>query len=361
MASKKEIEQAKQLAKHLYNDAKFHDDGCNIKDSYHTMSELYFNRMILFDLLMKSHPEYAWKSKLHSDGTMFPDYFIVGFTFKDETSFTYHFHLKYWDIFSCIELERAPEYDGHLPQDIHRLYKLFEDDKEDKYKDPCYFLNKWTINEIAKLYNQNINKAFAGHAWNDHIVKVIKNAQELCRMYNVNYTIEIEIGAALHDIGLKYGRENHEINGMIEAQKLFDKGIFNEYNLSNEDIDFIKNIIRYHRASSDFSNIPNVSAFYIVNLADKDLHNKSAYEIFLNAFKRTYKSAYFRQPTREERLVDVRNHLTNKYGLNGYLYNNPYIKKLNINEEIEHYIHNMEFDQNVINIVEEIENSKEEK
>lgn len=55
----------------------------------------------------------------------FDDYFIVGINTIDG-QFTYHYELKYWDIFNVKELPTAPEYDGHTPSDITRLYSLLK-------------------------------------------------------------------------------------------------------------------------------------------------------------------------------------------------------------------------------------------
>lgn len=110
--------------------AKNHDDGCDIKDNYHSMSELYFNRMIMFSIIQKAFPNNSWKSKLHDDGTMFDGYFVTGIN-TPEGQYTYHYDMKYWDIFDCKEIEKAPAYDGHQPMDIGRLYSLFNNSRED--------------------------------------------------------------------------------------------------------------------------------------------------------------------------------------------------------------------------------------
>lgn len=39
--------------KEMYRDAKLNGDGSDIHDDYHTMSELYFNRMVLFATICK--------------------------------------------------------------------------------------------------------------------------------------------------------------------------------------------------------------------------------------------------------------------------------------------------------------------
>ena len=96
-----------------------------ISDGSHTFDELYYHRMILFSLFCNEHKNIAWKSKLHSDGTMFDDYFIVGVT-TPEGDYSYHYQLQYWDKFNVKELDRAPEWDGHEPSDIDRLESVIK-------------------------------------------------------------------------------------------------------------------------------------------------------------------------------------------------------------------------------------------
>ena len=97
----------------------------DLSDGYHTYNELYSHRMILFSIICNTHPSRAWKSKLHSDGTMFDGYFVVGID-TIQGQFTYHYEMKHWDKFNVKELKKAPEYDGHTPSDITRLYSLLE-------------------------------------------------------------------------------------------------------------------------------------------------------------------------------------------------------------------------------------------
>ena len=94
-----------------------------ISDGSHTFDELYYHRMVLFSIICNQNKELAWKSKLHQDGTMYDNYFIVGIT-TPEGDYTYHYDLEYWDMFKVKELEKAPEWDGHKPKDITRLYSL---------------------------------------------------------------------------------------------------------------------------------------------------------------------------------------------------------------------------------------------
>ena len=95
----------------------------DISDGSHTFDELYYHRMILFSIICNSNKERSWKSKLHDDGTMFDDYFIVGIE-TPEGQFTYHYHMDHWDKFDVKELDRAPAWDGHEASDVIRLYSM---------------------------------------------------------------------------------------------------------------------------------------------------------------------------------------------------------------------------------------------
>lgn len=94
-----------------------------ISDGYHTFDELYYHRMVLFSVICNTYRTVAWKSWLHHDGTMYQDYFIVGVS-TEQGDYSYHYHKDYWNLFNVKELPTAPEYDGHLPSDIDRLFSL---------------------------------------------------------------------------------------------------------------------------------------------------------------------------------------------------------------------------------------------
>ena len=94
-----------------------------ISDGYHTFDELYYHRMVLFAVVCRAYKNKAWKSWKHDDGTMFDDYFIVGVK-TPKGNYTYHYHKDYWDLFNVDEYEYAPEWDGHKPEDITRLFSI---------------------------------------------------------------------------------------------------------------------------------------------------------------------------------------------------------------------------------------------
>lgn len=103
-----------------------HIDG-NTSDGYHTFNELYHHRAVLFSVIVGNFATRAWKSKLHADGTMYEGMFIVGIETPDGQA-TYHYDVEpYWNLFRCKEVDRAPEWDGHTPeQAIERIGKLVD-------------------------------------------------------------------------------------------------------------------------------------------------------------------------------------------------------------------------------------------
>lgn len=94
-------------------------------DGYHTFNELYHHRAVLFSVIVRDHADLAWKSKAHHDGTMYDGMFIVGIE-TPQGQATYHYDIDpYWDMFECKELDRAPEWDGHTPDEaIARIATL---------------------------------------------------------------------------------------------------------------------------------------------------------------------------------------------------------------------------------------------
>lgn len=96
-----------------------------ISDGYHTFGELYTHRAILFATICSMFPNKAWKSKLHHDGTMYDNMFIVGITTPNGQA-TYHYDINpFWNYFRVPELDVAPEWDGHSPDDaLNRIYHM---------------------------------------------------------------------------------------------------------------------------------------------------------------------------------------------------------------------------------------------
>lgn len=104
----------------------FVEDTGEISDGFHTFNELYEHRTFLFSIICKQNKMDAWRSRLHNDGTMYKDYFIVGIS-TEEGDYSYHVHNKYWkDFYGIRLLIKAPEWDGHKPEDYSRLSSLLK-------------------------------------------------------------------------------------------------------------------------------------------------------------------------------------------------------------------------------------------
>lgn len=125
-------------------------DTMQISDGSHTMNELYDHRIELFIALCRfvqrenemilEHDKFikgfgykkedikncVWRSKLHSDGSSYDDWFILGIGKEEGLQATYHLPIERWKETDFAEtLDRAPEWDGHTPADVlERLRKL---------------------------------------------------------------------------------------------------------------------------------------------------------------------------------------------------------------------------------------------
>ncbi len=92
-------------------------DNSQVSDGYHSIDELYDHRCLIFLNLCKALNDYSWKSKRHSDGSMFTDWFIAGIELRGIGQITYHVPIKYWNMSKDIsEFDVAPPWDGHTSQ-----------------------------------------------------------------------------------------------------------------------------------------------------------------------------------------------------------------------------------------------------
>jgi hypothetical protein len=92
-----------------------------VSDGYHTFDELYHYRMLYNAAFANEyHKEYdrVVKSWRHSDGELCfgkDNYFVVVMQLPTG-QVSNHYHGEHWDLFQVDEVERAPEWDGHTPQ-----------------------------------------------------------------------------------------------------------------------------------------------------------------------------------------------------------------------------------------------------
>lgn len=143
-------------------------------DGYHTFNDLYHHRAVLFSVIVRVHPDIAWKSKKHHDGTMYEGMFIVGVDTPVGQA-TYHYDIDpYWDIFACKELERAPEWDGHTPTDAIERIALLGCEEYQKchatgwsYRNCKYSINRgWCDDTCHPIISDNLNESEGtGDAW----------------------------------------------------------------------------------------------------------------------------------------------------------------------------------------------------
>lgn len=93
-------------------------------DGYHTFNELYAHRIALFLAFCAqaaTHwPELVWRSKLHSDGSSYDGWFVLGIGIERGEQITYHLPMSEWEAAAdfSVERERAPEFDGHTAADV---------------------------------------------------------------------------------------------------------------------------------------------------------------------------------------------------------------------------------------------------
>lgn len=119
---------------------KQYNDFGKVSDGYHTFDELYYYRMLynagmvdaiqklLDDGVLSSLDWKITKSHKHSDGKeCFDGGWFVVMIETPEGQVSNHYENKYWDMFKCEEVEKAPVWDGHSPEvAAARLKKLIE-------------------------------------------------------------------------------------------------------------------------------------------------------------------------------------------------------------------------------------------
>ena len=109
------------------------DNTGKISDGYHTFDELYEHRITLFialcyQLKRGMVARYVWRSKLHSDGTKFDGWFILGLGKSIGGQITYHIPMSKWDETDFAKtLEKAYEFDGHTSEDVLERLKGYRD------------------------------------------------------------------------------------------------------------------------------------------------------------------------------------------------------------------------------------------
>lgn len=163
-------------------------------------------------------------------------------------------------------------------------------------------LKKYIENEIFPLYNRNEE----GHGI-EHIKTVINRSIKLAQNYDVDLNM-VYVIASYHDLGHCIDRKTHEI---ISAQMFMDDNKIKKW-FTDEQRNIIKEAIEDHRASSNHK--PRSIYGMIVSTADRTIVNIDV------TIKRsyTYGKRNYKNISEEEQWKEVYNHLTKKYGEDGY-------------------------------------------
>jgi len=106
-----------------------------VSDGFHSFSELYNHRVQLWLTLCERYKRtfdrdlgdvLVWRSKLHSDGSSFEGWFVLGIGENAGEQITYHLPISKWNECNFAKtLEKAPTFDGHSSNDtLNRLKSL---------------------------------------------------------------------------------------------------------------------------------------------------------------------------------------------------------------------------------------------
>lgn len=98
-------------------------DTNKISDGYHTFDQLYEHRIVLYIALCKelddTFKHHVWRSKRHSNGTVWDGWFLLGIGIEKGKQITYHLPMSKWKECEFAEkFQTAPEFDGHTSEDV---------------------------------------------------------------------------------------------------------------------------------------------------------------------------------------------------------------------------------------------------
>lgn len=132
-----------------------------LSDTYHSFNDLYKHRTILTALAFLNLP-YAWKSKIHEDGSMYDGMFVVGAP-TPYGMISYHYDLEFWDMFKIPELPHAPHFTGYTDEDVlDRLTNVIKNSSTRLYNfEDMQKIEKIIKDEILPTFGNNIIKEAA--------------------------------------------------------------------------------------------------------------------------------------------------------------------------------------------------------
>lgn len=163
-------------------------------------------------------------------------------------------------------------------------------------------LKKYLEENIINLYQQ-----FDLAHQKDHVYKVIEHSLEIAKDYEVNLDM-VYVIACYHDIGMKFGRNDHHLTG---GQFLYDDSFLKQFFNENE-ILMMKEAIEDHRASRQEA--PRNIYGKIIAEADRDIEPNT---IILRTVQFGFK--HYPDLSEDEHLQRAFDHIKEKYGPDGYL------------------------------------------
>ena len=114
---------------------------------------------------------------------MYDGMFIVGINTPQGPA-SYHYNIEpYWDLFDVKELPKAPEWDGHTPDDaIKRIYSLVEDNKPLCTLDMLNAANKNKLTYYTNDMRYSLEKGFHeadGTPWTGEAFKILNGLMNI--------------------------------------------------------------------------------------------------------------------------------------------------------------------------------------
>lgn len=141
----------------------------------------------------------------------------------------------------------------------------------------------------------------------DHIEMVLKNSFDLAKAYDVNPDM-VYIIAAYHDIGMKYGRDDHHLTSARALAADTQLLVW----FSAAEIEVMKQAVEDHRASAKHA----PRSIYGKIVSDADRIQPAEVIIYRTMeFSKNHFPAY----SLEEHIARSKEHLVNKYAEGGYM------------------------------------------
>lgn len=105
------------------------DESMDASDGYHTFTELYEHRIVLFIALCKIVSSWkaidVWRSERHSDGSKYDGWFVLGMGRRKGEQITYHLPMIKWEETNFAQTrKKAFKFDGHTSYDVLQRLKL---------------------------------------------------------------------------------------------------------------------------------------------------------------------------------------------------------------------------------------------